>query len=120
MGKVFLLLIAALGVALAVPRSRAQILPPVLDRVYNMLVPNRVEMIASQLEFVRRRGDRLPENDALKRWIETNTSVPPLDPWGRAYYIDRRSDRFTVGSMGQDGLRGTEDDVTAVRMGQTR
>jgi hypothetical protein len=120
MGRLFLLLLVALGVGLAVPKTRVRILTPVLTWLYRELTPNRVEMIASQLEFVRQRGDRLPDNDDLTKWIETNTSVPPLDLWGNTYYLDKRSDRFTVGSMGQDSVRGSPDDLTAVRLGQVR
>jgi hypothetical protein len=120
MGKLLLLLLVALGVGLAVPKTRVRIANPVLTGVYRQLVPNRVEMIASQLDFVRKRGDRLPESDQLADWIESNTTVPPLDPWGNAYYLEKRSDRFTVGSMGQDSVRGTPDDLTAVRTGATR
>jgi hypothetical protein len=110
----------ALGVGLAVPRTRVRIANPVLTWIYRELVPNRLEMIASQLDFVRKRGDRLPDGDQLANWIETNTTVPPRDPWGNAYYLEKRSDRFTVGSMGQDSLRGTPDDLTALRTGTTR
>jgi hypothetical protein len=120
MGKLFLLLIVALGVGLAVPKTRVRIANPTLTWVYRKLVPNRLEMIASQLDFVRKRGDRLPENDYLTTWIENNTTVPPLDPWGNAYYLETRSDRFTVGSMAQDSVKGSADDLTAVRDGSTR
>jgi hypothetical protein len=120
MGKLLLLLIIAAGVALAVPSTRARVATPAVDWAYRQLVPNRIEMIASQLEFVRRRGDHLPTNAALTQWIENNTTVKPLDPWGHPYYIDVRADRFTVGSVGEDGQRNTPDDLTAVRMGETR
>jgi hypothetical protein len=120
MGKLFLLLIVALGIGLAVPKTRVRIANPVLTWIYRELVPNRVEMIASQLDMVRRRGDQLPDNRDLASWIESYTTVPPLDPWGNPYYLDKRNDRFTVGSMGQDSVRGTEDDLTAVRTGAMR
>jgi hypothetical protein len=120
MGKLLLLLIIALGVALAVPSTRARIATPAITWGYRQLVPNRIEMIASQLEFVRRGGNHLPSGAALTQWIENNTTVKPLDPWGHPYFIDVRSDRFTVGSLGEDGQRGTADDLTTVRMGETR
>ena len=120
MGKLFLLLIVALGVGLAVPKTRVRIANPVLTWLYRELVPNRLEMIAAQLDFVRKRGDQLPDSDDLARWIESNTTVPPLDPWGNAYYLEKGRDRFTVGSMAQDSVRGTDDDLTAVREGSTR
>src|SRR5262245_65521608 len=111
MGKLFLLLIVALGVALAVPKTRAQIVTPTKTWAYRKLVPNRIEMIAAQLDFVRKRGDRLPSNDDLTQWIESNTTVPARDPWGNEYFIDVRGDRFTVGSVGEDGRRGTPGDL---------
>src|SRR5262245_64236223 len=60
MGKLFLLLIVALGVALAVPKTRAQIVTPTKTWAYRKLVPNRIEMIAAQLDFVRKRGGPAP------------------------------------------------------------
>ena len=120
MGKLLLLLIIATAAAMSHPSTRTQFITPVVNWGYRQLVPNRVEMIASQLEFVRRRGDHLPSDEELPQWIENNTTVKPRDPWGNPYYIDVRADRFTVGSLGEDGVRGTPDDLTAQRMGETR
>ena len=120
MGKILLLLIIVTAAAMAHPSTRTEFVTPVVNWGYRQLVPNRIEMIASQLEFVRRRGDHLPSNEDLTQWIESNTTVKPRDPWGNEYFIDVRADRFTVGSLGEDGKRGTPDDLTAERLGETR
>ena len=114
-GKLFLLALVGLGVGLAVPKTRAQLLTPVLERFYVEITPRRLEQIAGQLEMQRRRGERLPEQRNLSFWIERMTSIPPLDPWGNAYYIFAQREGFLLGSMGRDGVRGTEDDMTVTR-----
>jgi len=115
MGKIFMLLILGLGIALAVPKSRAAILTPAMNRINAEIVPRRLQAIASQLENRTRRGEALPNNNGWESWLENTLSSSPEDPWGNVYYLDRRRDGFTVGSMGPDGLKGTADDYTDAR-----
>ena len=115
MGKIFMLLILGLGVALAVPKSRAAIVPPAMNRIYAQIVPRRLQAIASQLENRVRRGEGLPNNNGWESWLDSNSSSSPEDPWDNVYYLDRRRDGFTVGSMGPDGVKGTPDDYTDAR-----
>lgn len=116
MKKIFTLLLVALGVAMAVPSSRARLVEeatPVLDNFRARLVPSRLEAMADQLEARIGRGESFPSN--FEGWLERNYSGVPEDPWGRYYFLEVDRRRFTVGSLGPDGDRRTEDDIVVER-----
>ena len=115
-GKLILLLIVALGVALAIPSTRARITEPVIERINLEITPRRLEMIATRLEEERGLGRPIPDSEALGTWLLRNTSLSAEDPWGNRYFVQQRSDGFIVGSNGPDGERGTPDDMTASRL----
>lgn len=115
-GKLILLLLLALGVALAVPSTRARITEPVIDRINLEITPRRLEMIATRLEEERSLGRPLPDAEGLETWLLRNTTLSPQDPWGNHYFVQERSDGFIIGSNGPDGRRGTPDDMTASRI----
>ena len=115
-GKIFMLLLVALGIAMAVPSSRARLVEeatPVLDSFKARLVPSRLEAMADQLEVRIGRGESFPAN--FNGWLDRSYSGIPEDPWGQYYYLETSRRRFTVGSAGPDGEKGTPDDIEVER-----
>lgn len=115
-GKLFMLLLVALGVAMAVPSSRARLVEeatPVLDEFKIRLVPRRLEVMADQLEARIGRGESFPAN--FDGWLRRSYSGVPEDPWGQTYWLQVGRRTFTVGSNGPDGEAGTEDDIRVER-----
>jgi len=116
--KLFLLCILLLGVAMAVPSTRAQIqtraIKPVRDSIGARLVPRRLDAMANQLDARLGRAERLPA-DNFQAWVRRDYSGPDVDPWGNAWFLQVGRRDYTVGSMGPDGQQGTEDDITVRR-----
>ena len=115
--KLFLLVLATVAVAMAVPRSRQQIqdrvFTPITDEIGNRLVPRRLRVMADQLDVRLGRAEGLPGN--FEGWLRRDYSGPETDPWGNAWYLAQGRSSYTVGSMGPDGERGTDDDITETR-----
>lgn len=116
LGKIILVIIVILGLAMAVPSTRATLVKkaaPVLDGFRAKLVPGRLDAMADQLAIRVNRGEGFPSS--WEGWLQRDFSGDPKDPWGNLYYL--RSDRraFTVGSMGPDGIQGTDDDIKLTR-----
>ena len=110
--KLFTLAILALGVAVAVPGSRAVLLEkatPLLDGFNAKIVPGRLEAMVTQLNARVSRGEGFPRN--WERWLDREFTSSPEDPWGNLYYVQQRRGGFLVGSMGPDGQQGTADDI---------
>lgn len=115
-GKLFLVLLIALGIGMAVPSTRARMeaaAAPLMNTVKGKLVPSRLEAMADQLEVRLRRGEGFPGNWAL--WLDRDFSGAPEDPWGNVYYLQSGRGSFTVGSMGPDGQENTADDIKVTR-----
>lgn len=105
-----------LAVAMAVPSTRAQIvdsLRPIKDRVGASLVPRRLEAMANQLDVRLGRAEGLPER--FDGWLRRDYSGSEFDPWGNLYYLAPGRRTYVVGSMGPDGVQGTEDDIRVER-----
>lgn len=113
-GKLLLLVIVALGIGLAVPKTRPRLVNPIMNRINQKIVPQRLENIAAQLDQMLLRGEQLPSGN-WEGWIEAYTTQPARDPWGNVYYLDRKRDGYTLGSMGPDRTKGTADDMTVQR-----
>lgn len=115
--KLFMLLLAALAVGMAIPSTRAQIqataITPVHDAIANRLAPGRLEAMADQLDVRLGRAEGLPQN--FEGWLRRDYSGPELDPWDRPWFVQASRRSYTVGSMGPDGQQGTEDDITVTR-----
>lgn len=114
--KLLMLAFVALAVGMAVPSTRAQIadsVRPVKDEVGKRLVPRRLNVMADQLDVRLGRGEGLPEN--FHGWLRRDYSGVPEDPWDNIYYVQAGRRDYTVGSMGPDGIQGTEDDLTVTR-----
>lgn len=114
--KLIMLAFVALAVGMAVPSTRAQIagsFQPIKDEIGNRLVPRRLEVMADQLDVRLSRGESLPAS--WEGWLRRDYSGIPEDPWGNVYYLTTSRRDYTVGSMGADGIAGTEDDRTVTR-----
>lgn len=106
----------ALAVGMAIPSTRAQIadsVRPIKDEIGERLVPRRLEVMADQLDVRLDRAEGLPAN--FHGWLRRDYSGVPEDPWDNIYYLVQGRRDYTVGSMGPDGVQGTEDDITVTR-----
>ncbi len=115
--KLFMLMLAALAVGMAIPSSRAEIraraVTPVFDAIGERLAPGRLEAMSEQLYVRLDRGEGLP--GAFEGWLRRDYSGPELDPWDNPWFLNAGRRSYTVGSMGADGERGTDDDITVTR-----
>ncbi len=112
-----LLLVFAVGMAVPSTRMRiAESVTPIKDWVGYKLVPRRLEVMADQLDVRLQRAEGLPAN--FEGWLRRDYSGSPEDPWGRRYYLETGRRDYTVGTMGPDGIQGTEDDVRITRSSQ--
>lgn len=114
--KLFMYAMVALAVAMAVPASRARIAEsfvPIKDEIGNRLVPRRLKVMADQLDVRLSRAEGLPSG--WEGWLRRDYSGTPEDPWGNTYYLITNRRNYVVGSMGADGVQGTEDDITETR-----
>lgn len=114
--KLIMLAFVALAVGMAVPSTRARIadsVRPIKDEIGERLVPRRVEVMADQLDVRLDRGEGLPQN--FHGWLRRDYSGLPEDPWDNIYYLSEGRRDYTVGSMGPDGLQGTDDDIAVTR-----
>lgn len=105
-----------LAVAMAVPSSRAWItesLRPIKDKVGASLVPRRLEVMADQLDVRLGRAEGLP--GSFEGWLRRDYSGSQFDPWDNLYYLAPGRRTYVVGSMGPDGVQGTEDDIRVER-----
>ena len=110
--KLFTLAILALGVAVAVPSSRAMLLEkatPLRDGFNAKIVPGRLEAMVTQLNARVNRGEGFPRD--WERWLDREFTSSAEDPWGNYYFFQQRRGGFLVGSMGPDGRQGTPDDL---------
>ncbi|HSM61346.1 MAG TPA: type II secretion system protein GspG [Longimicrobiales bacterium] len=111
--KLFVFAILALVVGMTVPSTRAALAEkarPYVDGFKAKLVPSRLEAMASQLTARANRGEGFPTN--FEGWLRRDFAASAMDPWGNLYFFESRRRGFLVGSLGPDGRRGTEDDIT--------
>ncbi|MDE3003654.1 MAG: type II secretion system protein GspG [Gemmatimonadota bacterium] len=117
MKKLIMWLFVALAVAMAVPSTRvaieARAIQPVMDNIGERIVPGRLEAMANQLDARLRRAEGLPAG--FEGWLRRDYTSSELDPWDNVYFLETGRRSYTVGSMGPDGVQGTEDDITVER-----
>jgi len=115
--KILLLALVVLAVGMAVPSTRARItesaITPVLDDIGKRLTPRRLDAMANQLDVRLSRGEGFP--GVFDGWLRRDYSGPELDPWENPWYLNVGRREYTVGSMGPDGVAGTDDDLTVSR-----
>ena len=107
----------ALAVGMAIPSTRAQIagsVTPLRDWMGYRLVPRRLNVMADQIDVRLERAEGLPGN--FEGWLRRDYSGSPEDPWGRQYYLTSSRREYTVGTMGADGIQGTDDDYVVSRL----
>ncbi len=105
------------AVAMAYPPTRTQmgdtLVQPVKDEIGRRLVPRRIRVMADQLDVRLSRAQGLPAG--FEGWLRRDYSGLEHDPWGNVYFLQTGRRNYTVGSMGPDGVQGTEDDITVTR-----
>ena len=114
--KLIMLAFVALGVAMAVPSTRGQLsdqVRPIKDRIGASLVPRRLTAMANQLEVRLGRGEGFPVR--FDGWLRRDFTSSEFDPWDNLYYLQQGRRSYTVGSMGPDGVQGTDDDIREER-----
>lgn len=115
--KLIMWLFVALAVAMAVPSTRvaieARAIQPVMDRIGERIVPGRLEAMADQLDARLRSAEGLPAG--FEGWLRRDYTNSELDPGDHVYFLETGRRSYTVGSMGPDGVQGTEDDITVER-----
>jgi hypothetical protein len=127
MFKTLFILVVLMGFAWGYPPTRARMvlgLQPVLERfgpVGNAIVTpverysarQEVAFIVEQIRMHKNEGRELPDEKTFQRWIDKRLSTKNQgrDPWNQPYYLLKVSGQVTVGSVGEDGARGTPDDI---------
>jgi len=117
MGKFILILILALCVGMAVPKTRTMMeskARPVLDHFKAKIVPGRLQAMSEELSARVMRGEGFPGDWSY--WLRRDFSANPMDPWGHEYYMKQIPDGFEVGSKGPDGVQGNADDIKLKKM----
>jgi len=125
--KAILVVLVLLGFAWGYPPTRARMvlgMRPVLHRlgpVGDMIVTpverysakNEVNFILEQLQLTRTEGREIPDAATFTKWINKRlmTKNQGKDPWDQPYYLLKLAGSVTVGSVGQDGVRGSDDDI---------
>ncbi len=125
-GKVFLLLLVALGVGLYVEDSRAAILnfvSPVVQPALNWMTNQELKQIVADLEVHSTSRGELPlGRGEFESWMQSRYRDDRYftDAWGNPYRLQSQGNTFRVISAGTDGEFGTDDDlyVEGVRGGR--
>jgi hypothetical protein len=114
--KLIMMAFVLLAIGMAVPSTREQIgdsVTPIKDAIGYKLVPRRLEAMADQLDVRLGRAEGLPDN--FEAWLRRDYSGTQEDPWGRSYYLITGRRDYTVGTVGADGVQGTDDDYVVTR-----
>jgi hypothetical protein len=120
MGKLILLVILGLAVAMYFPDSRAVLVDkgePVLRPLLGWNAQREIEKIASAIQDMEEVERRIPERREYVKWLETNfTADASRDAWGSLYGYELLTDSFAIVSNGPDRELKTEDDIRDVRI----
>ncbi|CAN5801280.1 hypothetical protein BH23GEM11_BH23GEM11_04600 [soil metagenome] len=117
MGRIFLLLLVAFGIALYVPDSRAAISEaahPLANPAYRWMSHQQMSQIVDDLEVVVNTGARLPiDRGEFDAWLDRRYRQPRSreDAWGTRYQLRVRGTVFEVMAAGPDRTFGTDDDL---------
>ena len=127
MVKNVLIAIILLGFAWAWEPTRMRMIVaarPVLERMgplgdkaitpiqrYN--TQTEISFIMDQISLAKTEGHEVPDARSFQRWVQKRivTKNQGKDPWNHPYYLIRVGSMLTVGSVGEDGKRGTDDDI---------
>ncbi len=125
--KTALVMLVLLGFAWGYPPTRARMviglrpvlhkLGPVGDRIVTPVerysARNEVKFILEQLQLTRTEGREIPDEGTFLKWVNKRllTKNHGMDPWNQPYYMLKVSGKMTIGSIGEDGVRGSADDI---------
>jgi hypothetical protein len=123
--KKLLILAVIVAFAWSIPAARqrmARMAEPVVERM-GPVVANpirryntRNELVVLMRELTQEYQARVPLPNArnFQAWLERNTlsGRDGKDAWGNAYFLRQDRVGITIGSPGEDGQVGTEDDIT--------
>lgn len=119
-GKVFLLLLLALGVGLYLPESRAKIwrvVRPVTFPFYSWMTEGEMNRIADDLYDYEETYRQFPGPRGFDAWMDDRYEDPTLtrDSWDTRYRLQPGSrGTFRVVSAGPDREFDTDDDLVIV------
>jgi hypothetical protein len=120
MGKLILLVILGLCVAMYFPDSRAVLVDkgePVLRPLLAWNAQREMEKIAAALQDMEEVERRLPARGEYVKWLEANfTSDASRDAWGSLYGYELQAESFAIVSNGPDRVLKTGDDIRDVRI----
>jgi hypothetical protein len=119
MGRLLLLLLVGLGVALYVDRSRAWLVEragPLATPWHRWMTNQELDRIVEDLELHQATRGGLPigGRGEFERWMADRYPQPRsrMDAWGTPYRAELAGQgRFRVVSAGPDGEFGTPDDL---------
>ena len=116
MGKIFVVLLLALGAALYLPGTRPVVLDtlaPVLNPVLTWQTRSEMDQIARELQMINREGQALPERgEEFQAWMGRNfQGGSSEDSWGNPYTLVIWPDSVGILSKGPDLEVNTADDI---------
>lgn len=114
MAKVIWTLVGLLLVVLLAKPLRDRVKPyagPVLNPMYAWSTRNTISDLVKDLQDEKSLGRPLPEPKKFARFIEEKRPGDLNDAWGNPYYLLSNRKTVRVGSNGEDGKRGTPDDI---------
>ena len=117
MGRILLLLVVALGLALAFPSSREVVLErarPLMNPALTWVTVQEMNQIVDDLQFHEETRGPLPlARGEFDQWMDQRYPQPRSreDTWGTRYRLELTPEGFAVVSAGPDGEFGTEDDI---------
>lgn len=73
-----------------------------------------ITFLLDQIQMHRNEGREIPDDRTFQVWLgkRVTTKNQGRDPWNHPYFLMKVSGQVTVGSVGEDGERGTSDDIT--------
>jgi hypothetical protein len=128
MFKTVFVVLVLVGFAWGYPPTRARMvlgLRPVLEKlgpvgdvivkpVQRYSASQEVNFLLEQLQMHKTEGREIPDERTFQKWIakRVSTKNQGRDPWDNPYFLLKLSGKVTIGSVGEDGARGTADDIT--------
>ncbi|MCI0435781.1 MAG: hypothetical protein L0271_19385 [Gemmatimonadetes bacterium] len=72
-----------------------------------------IQFILDQIQLAKTEGKETPDEKTFHRWLSRRvlTKNNGADAWNFKYYLILVNRTITVGSVGKDGQRGTDDDI---------
>ena len=117
MGKLFLVLIVALGLGLSFPESRDVIVEhtrPLMNPASRWHTVQELSLMVEDLELHQEtRGDLPRGRGEFDAWLDRRypRESSRHDAWGTRYRLEIQGDSFRVVSAGPDETFSTDDDI---------